>query len=94
MCVCEREREKERERVFGCMCVCKKHTFLVPVEVKSGALDPLELKLQTIVTYNVSAGNQTQAVCKSTKFFEPLIRFSSHRFYSLMSKMFEVTTEE
>jgi hypothetical protein len=32
--------------------------------VQKRALDPLELKLQMVVSHNVGAGNQTPVLCK------------------------------
>ena len=42
---------------FTCMYVCASCVYLVPSEARRGLLDPLELKLETAVSYHVSAGN-------------------------------------
>lgn len=49
--------------IFIILCAC-----LVPVEV---SLEPLELKLQTVVNHRMGAGNQTRVHCKSSKCSQP-----------------------
>lgn len=51
------------------MCLCALHACLVPLKVKRGVSDPLELGFWKIVSHCVCAKNQVQVLCKSKKCF-------------------------
>ena len=54
LCVC----------VCVCVCMCAPHASLMPMKGQKRAVDPLELKLWTVICSQVGARNQTQVLWK------------------------------
>jgi hypothetical protein len=52
---------------FAFMYVCVSCVWLVPMAVRRGHRNPLELELEMIVSHHVGAGNQIQVLWKSSQ---------------------------
>jgi hypothetical protein len=77
VCVCERERERERERDGGrervlpaCMPVHNMNVIPEKARRNSHISWNLELTLQTVVSYHVCTGSQTQSSGSVTSNFD------------------------